>query len=105
LKRPACIAGVIAITLAIAGCATYDRAQTEGTIVEDLSPQVEDVTGHSIKSADCPNDVKIESGTEFTCTATLKDGIEVKVDGSVDDAGDLQVDISPEALGEAVGAS
>lgn len=100
------IACVLASALAIAACASYDKAQTESTIVDDLSPQIEEVTGTSIKSAQCPEEVEIEKGTRFDCTATLKDGNEVQVEGAVvNDAGDLQVDITPEALGEAVGAS
>ncbi len=92
--------------LAIAACASYDKAQTESTIIDDLSPQVEEVTGASIKSAECPDEVEIEKGTKFDCTATLKDGTEVQVQGAVvNDAGDLQVDITPKALGKAVGAS
>jgi hypothetical protein len=107
LKRLIAIAGTLLVgSLALAACASYDRAQTESTIVDDLSPQVEDVTGTTIKSADCPEDVEISNGTEFQCTATLKNGTEVEVDGAVvNDAGDLKVDISPEALGEVAGTS
>jgi hypothetical protein len=106
LKRLIGIAGVLASMLAIAACASYDKAQTESTIVDDLSPQVEKVTGTSIKSAQCPEEVEVEKGTRFDCTATLKDGNKVQVEGAVvNDAGDLQVDITPEALGEAVGPS
>jgi hypothetical protein len=92
--------------LMLAACASYDQAQTESTIVDDLSPQVEDVTGATIKSANCPEDVDIVKGTEFECTAMLKNGSEVRVDGAVvNDAGDLEVDISPEALGKVAGTS
>ena len=90
----------------LAACASYDQAQTESTIIDDLSPQVEDVTGTTIKSADCPEDVDIEKGAQFECTATLKNGTKVKVEGAVvNDAGDLEVDISPEALSKAAGTS
>lgn len=93
-------------TLVLTACASYDQAQTETTIVDDLSPQVEAVTGTTIKSAKCPEEVKIANGTEFDCTAVLKDGTKVKVDGAVvNDAGDLEVDITPEALGKAAGTS
>ena len=92
--------------LALTACATYDRAQTEDTIVNDLSPQVEDVAGTSIKSAECPEEVEVEKGNTFDCTATLKTGDTVKVVGSVvNDAGEIQVDITPEALGKAAGTS
>ncbi len=97
---------MLASSLLLAACASYDQAQTESTIVDDLSPQVEEVTGTTIKSADCPEEVDIENGAEFVCTATLKNGTEVKVDGAVvNDAGDLEVDISPAALGKAAGTS
>jgi hypothetical protein len=106
LNRLAGIAGVVASTLALTACASYDKGQTEATIVDDLSPQVEDVTGTSIKSAECPDEVEIEKGTKFDCTATLKTGTKVKVIGSVvSDSGEIQVDITPEALGKAAGTS
>ena len=90
----------------ISACATYDQGQTENTIVDDLSPQVEEVTGTSIKSAQCPEEVEIEKGTKFDCTATLNDGTKVKVTGAVvNDDGEIQVDISTSALGKAAGAS
>ena len=100
------MAGIAASTIALAACATYDKDQTEDTIIKDLSPQVEDVTGTTIKSAECPDDVEIEKGTTFDCSATLKNGTKVKVTGSVvNDAGEIQVDISPRALGKAAGTS
>jgi hypothetical protein len=106
LRRLVGIAGAVASTLAIAACASYDKAQTESTIVDDLSPQVKDVNAPPIESAECPDEVEIEEGAEFNCTALLKDGTEVEVVGAViDDAGNIQVDISDEALGELAGAS
>jgi len=106
LKRLIGIAVVVASMLVLTACATYDKGQTEDTIVEDLSPQVEEVTGMTIRSADCPDDVEIETGTEFDCTATLKSGSTVKVVGAVvSDGGEIQVDITPEELGKAAGTS
>jgi len=97
---------MLASALVMAACASYDQAQTESTIVDDLSPQVEEVTGTTIKSAKCPEEVEISKGTKFDCTAILKDGTKVKVDGAVvNEAGDLEVDIGPEELGRAAGAS
>jgi hypothetical protein len=104
LKRLAATAGTLASVLVLTACASYDQAKTEDTIVKDLSPQVEQVTGTSIKSAKCPDEVEISNGTEFDCTATLKDGTKVPVQGAVvNDAGDLEVDISAQALGKAAG--
>ena len=106
MKRLTGIAGVAASALVVAACASYDKAQIENTIVDDLSPQVEEVTGTSIKSAECPDEVEIEKGTEFDCTATLKSGTKVRVLGAVvNDAGEIQVDITPRALGKAAGTS
>jgi hypothetical protein len=97
---------MLASALVLTACASYDQAKTEDTIVKDLSPQVEEVTGNEIKSAKCPDDVEISNGTKFDCTATLKDGTKVPVRGAVvNDAGDLEVDITPEALGKAAGTS
>jgi major membrane immunogen (membrane-anchored lipoprotein) len=106
LRRRDGIAGALVSALVLTACASYDKDQTESTIVDDLSPQVEEVAGTSIRSADCPDEVDIEKGTRFDCTATLKTGTKVKVLGSVvNDAGEIQVDITPEALGKAAGTS
>jgi hypothetical protein len=106
LRRRAGIAGILLSALALAACASYDKGETEKTIVDDLSPQVEEVTGTTIRSAECPDEVDIEKGTRFDCTATLKSGTKVKVLGSVvSDAGEIQVDITPQALGKAAGTS
>jgi hypothetical protein len=106
LKRLIASAGTVVSTLAIAGCASYDQAQTKDSIVNDLSPQVKRVNASPIESADCPADVEIEKGTEFNCTATLKDGTEVEVVGAVvNDEGSIQVDISDEALAELAGTT
>ncbi len=91
--------------LSLAACASYDQAQTESTITNDLSKQVEQLTGTTIKSASCPKEIDLEKGAKFECTATLKTGKELQVDGVVEnDSGDYRVDIAPEEIRGAVGS-
>ena len=89
--------------MAVAGCGNYDQIQTETKIVDGLSPAVKEVTGSKIKSADCPGEVPLDDGAKFSCTATLDDGSEIKVDGSVN-GGTVKVDVSLEELLAATGA-
>jgi hypothetical protein len=102
LKRPAVIAGIASLAVAVAGCGNYDRAETETKIVDGLSPTVKEVTGSKIKSASCPAEVGLEDGTTFDCTAKLDDGTEIEVNGEVK-GGSVRVNVSPETLLEATG--
>jgi hypothetical protein len=92
-------------SLAIAACGSYDKGEAEDTITSDLSGQVEGITGSPITSASCPDDVELEAGTTFECTATLENGEELAVDAEiVDDDGNAEFNISPEELNSAAGS-
>ena len=104
MSRPAAIALLVSLAVAAAGCGNYDRADTETKIVDGLSPTVKEVTGSKIKSADCPSEVGLEDGTKFDCTAELDDGTEIQVDGEID-GGTVKVNVRPDVLLEASGAS
>ncbi len=100
LSRRAAISGGLVLLFA-AGCTSYDRADAESTIVNDLSKRVEKFTGSPIESASCPEEVELEAGARFECTATLGDGSEIKIDGAVRDDGGLEMKPDPKSLGEA----
>jgi hypothetical protein len=95
---------VVSLAIVAAGCGNYDRADTETKIVDGLSPTVKEVTGHKIKSAKCPEEVSLDEGAVFDCTAKLDDGTEIKVDGEVK-GGTVRVNVSPDALLDATGTS
>jgi hypothetical protein len=95
---------VVSLAIVAAGCGNYDRADTETKIVDGLSPTVKEVTGSKIKSANCPEEVPLDEGAEFDCTAKLDDGTEIKVDGEVK-GGTVRVNVSPDVLLEATGTS
>jgi hypothetical protein len=101
---PAIVAALL-ISVAFGACASYDRAQVESTILDDVSKQVEGLTGSKIKTATCPEDVKPEKGTEFECEATLKSGKNLTIPYVfANDSGDYKLDVSPEQLRGAVGS-
>ena len=104
MSRLIAIAGIASLMVAAAGCGNYDRAETEAKIVDGLSPTVKEVTGSKVKSADCPSEVPLDEGAKFECTATLDDGTEIQVDGQVK-GGSVKVNVSPDVLLEATGAS
>jgi hypothetical protein len=66
----------LALALAAVGCGndTIDAAEVEAGIEQSLSS----VTA-SVSSVSCPNDVKKEEDTTFTCDAKLKGGGKAKV--------------------------
>ena len=70
----AAVAAAAVASLAIAACGSYDKEEAEKTITGELSNQVEGATGSPITSASCPDDVELEAGTTFECTATLENG-------------------------------
>ena len=106
VKALLAISAALLASLALAACASYDQAETEKTILSDLSKQTQELTGSKIKSASCPAELDVKKGATFECTATLSNGKELQVDGKVEnDAGDYTVEIAPEELRGAFGGS
>jgi hypothetical protein len=99
------IVSALILALALASCASYDKAQVESTILDDVSKQVEGLTGSKIKSATCPDDVKPEKGTEFECEAKLSSGKKLTIPYVfANDNGDYRLDVSPEQLRGTIGS-
>lgn len=59
--------------LAIAAAACTKTLDTEG-LEGELKAQIEEQTGSPIASVSCPEDVEVETGGEFTCTAEEESG-------------------------------
>ncbi|MGZ5289003.1 MAG: DUF4333 domain-containing protein [Actinomycetota bacterium] len=70
-SRPARAAAFLAIGVLAAACSrTLDMTQVES----DLKDQAEQEFGTSGLTVTCPDDVKVEAGTSFTCEASDASG-------------------------------
>ena len=70
-SRSTRVAALIALGLLAAACSrTLDMTQVES----DLKAQAEEEFGTSGLTVTCPNDVKVEAGTSFTCEASDASG-------------------------------
>ena len=71
IRAPAAIVCAVALAAAVAGCAEkqVDTSRAESEIRRSLSDQ----TGATVKSVQCPDDVKAEKGDRFTCRALVAD--------------------------------
>jgi hypothetical protein len=67
------IAGGVVAALTL-GSTVLDPAAVE----RDVAAQFEQVEGVKIR-LNCPDDMKLESGAEYTCTGTTADGEEVRL--------------------------
>lgn len=90
LSRAAALMALLVSALAIAACggSTLDQSDLEAALL-DITPQA----GLDAESASCPDDVKDEDGTDFTCTLDLSSGEEVSVDGEIQVEGDTATPI------------
>jgi len=62
--------------LLLMGCAEkIDTADLESKLEEQLPRS----TGLDVRSVDCPDDIEIEKGKKFECTAEAPNGSEVRV--------------------------
>jgi hypothetical protein len=76
--------------LAIAAAACTKTLDTDGLETE-LQSQIEAETQSSITSVDCPEDVEVETGGSFTCTAEQEGGATLTIRiTQQDDQGNVQ---------------
>lgn len=54
-------------------------------IEQEIATGIEDQTGISVTSVECPQDVEAEAGNNFTCTVTAEDGSTATVDVTQED--------------------
>lgn len=64
--------------VAVGGCGAtvIDPAKTEAAIKAEVQVK----TDTKIKSVDCPSDIQVIPGSEFSCTVTAADGTEATAD-------------------------
>ncbi len=79
---------VAAAFLLLVGCSqTLDIAKAE----EEIQAGIEEQTGASVTSVDCPDDVPLEEGNSFTCDVQGDDGSTGTVDVTqTDDEGTVR---------------
>lgn len=61
--------------LAVAGCGSIDATRTETAVGQEIARSV----GAKVRSVECPEDIPVERGRNFSCTAIGADGTRVPV--------------------------
>jgi len=76
--RPALIPALLLPLLLAAGCGAdvIDARKLEAAVKAETFVK----TDTRIKSVECPTDLQVIPGTEFTCTVTAADGVEATAD-------------------------
>lgn len=90
----ACCAGVLLTAAALTGCSasTLDIDKLESTIATEMQQQLDLPAEPTVT---CPDEVEIEAGNVFTCTAELDgDSVEVQVTQN-DDEGNVSWETLP----------
>lgn len=90
--RPVLAWGLAGLTMTAAGCggpAVFDTERTEARIATSLADRFE----VEVTSVTCPEEIEVEEGATFTCTAEVA-GQEVEVDVEQRD-GDGALEVSP----------
>jgi hypothetical protein len=97
--RPRLISVAAAAALAVTAVACTPDLDTEG-LEPMLKEQVQRETGTTVTSIDCPDNVKVEAGGTFECTATETSGatFTIKV-VQTDDAGHVTWEIASASPG------
>lgn len=82
---------VITLAACGGGTETLDAAELEDQVTEEVEREL-DV---EVDSVECPEDIEVDEGDTFECTAELEDGEEIEVE--VEQLGDGDVRITVEA--------
>ena len=73
--------------LAVAGCGSIDASKTEKAVRDEIARSI----GAKLRSVECPEDIPLERGRNFVCTAMGADGTRVAVPVTqTDDAGNVE---------------
>ncbi len=76
--------------LALAGCGSIDATRTENAVRQEIARGV----GAKLRSVECPEDVPLERGRDFSCTAIGADGTRVPVPVTqTDDSGKVEFQV------------
>lgn len=69
--------------LALAGCGAIDATQTENAVRQEIARSI----GAKLRSVECPEEIPLERGRSFSCTAIGADGTRVRVPVTQTDEG------------------
>ncbi|MCA1701404.1 MAG: DUF4333 domain-containing protein [Actinobacteria bacterium] len=73
--------------LALAGCGSIDATKTENAVKQEIARSI----GAKLRSVECPEDIPLERGRNFVCTAIGADGTRAPVPVTqTDDAGNVE---------------
>jgi hypothetical protein len=61
--------------LALAGCGSIDATRTESVVKQEIARSA----GAKLRAVECPDDIPVERGRDFSCTAIGADGTRVPV--------------------------
>ena len=101
-SRTARLAAVATLVFAAAACTK--SLDTDG-LESKLKTQIEAQTDSTITGVECPDDIKVESGGTFECTATEESGATFTIEVvQTDDAGNVTWEVTGAQPG-ATGAS
>jgi len=75
-RRLFVVPGAAALVLGIAACGNVDTDKIEDEITKQVEEQAQGQV--KVKSVKCPDDVKAEKGSRFTCTITAASGATTK---------------------------
>ncbi len=75
------------VLLALAGCGSVDATRTESAVKQEIARSA----GAKLSAVECPEDIPLERGRNFVCTAMGADGTRVPVPVTqTDDAGNVE---------------
>jgi Domain of unknown function (DUF4333) len=101
-SRTARLLAVAMLAVAVAACTK--SLDTDG-LESKLKTQIEAQTDSTITGVECPDDIKVESGATFECTATEESGATFTIEVvQTDDAGNVTWEVTGAQPG-ATGAS
>jgi hypothetical protein len=101
-SRTARLFAVATLALAAAACT---KSLDTGGLETKLQDQIEVQTGSTITTVDCPDDIKVESGGTFDCTATDDSGATFTIEVvQTDDKGNVSWEVTDAQPGDGSGS-
>lgn len=85
---------VLIAAISLAACTTT-RTLDSDELERQIAAGIETQTGASVASVDCPDDVPLQAGHSFSCTATADDGSSATVAVTqTDDQGNVEWEVT-----------
>lgn len=92
--RDGVLAALLAAALGLGACGDADTISTDA-LEESIRRELKDVSGIEPTSVECPDEVEVEAGAMFECTATAPDGTPATITATqVDDEGNVDWEVT-----------